>query len=237
MVYPLSHLYVSSQILGHMDTSLALGSVLPDVLVGSGVVWRKAHHSTGRPFREHLVTPSLRVGAALHGIDLPGLDYDSDVSFGEGRGYAYQKAVHIEEDLLRLGVEPEHALWRGHNFVEMAIEIELNRHHSHLWQYLNEGQQDPALMTQITQLAESLEATRPEAATAVLDRFLNIRGEQERLARDYAAKLNRIYSLALEPDQIEQVIAKIAVIIASDYRDFLDRSIHRIRQALADSPF
>ncbi|NLL17616.1 MAG: hypothetical protein GX262_01165 [Clostridia bacterium] len=234
-MYPLSHIYVSSQILDEMDASLALGSVLPDVLVGTGILWRKAHHSTGEPFQEHLHSPSLRIGAALHGIDLPGLDFFSDVSYAEGKGYAYQKAVHIKQDIMKLGVKQEHALWRGHNFVEMAIEIALNNQHSQFWRYLEQGQQDDNLMAQIARLAIELEATQPDAAPLVLDRFLTIRGQKKDLAQDYATKLNRIYSLAVEPAQCETIITKAMELIEPDYRQFLNSSIRTIQLALADS--
>jgi hypothetical protein len=234
-MYPLSHIYVSSKILDEMDASLALGSVLPDVLVGTGILWREAHHSTRAPFEEHLHSPFLRIGAALHGIDLPGLDFFSDVSYAEGKGYAYQKAVHIEEDIINLGVNQEHALWRGHNFVEMAIEVTLNEQHSQFWQYLKQGQQDENLMAQITRLANELEANQPDVAPLVLDRFLTIRGQKENLAKDYATKLNRIYSLTIEPSQCENIITKAMELIETDYRQFLDNSIQTIQLALANS--
>lgn len=233
-MYPLSHIYVSGEVLAEMDASLALGSVLPDILVGSGIIWREAHHSTRDPFREHLISPLLQIGAALHGIDLPGLDYFSDVSYQGDKGYAYQKAVHIEEDIVNLGVQQEHALWRGHNFVEMAIEIILNEEHSHLWQYLHESRQNEHLIAQVTRLAQKLEATYPDAAPLVLDRFLTIKGQKKNLAQDYAAKLNRIYSLTIEPKECETIITKTMELIKLDYRTFLDNSIHTIQQAMND---
>lgn len=234
-MYPLSHIYVSYQILDEMDASLALGSVLPDVLVGSGIIWREAHHSTGAPFREHLQSSLLRIGAALHGIDLPGLDFFSDVSYGEGKGYAYQKAVHIEQDILDLGVTKEHALWRGHNFIEMAIEIMLNEEHSQFWHYLEQAQQAENLLSQTARLAHELGATRPEAASMVLERFLTIRGQKKDLAQDYATKLSKIYSLAVEPKQCETIITKAMELIEPDYREFLDSSIRSIQLALIDN--
>jgi len=232
-MYPLSHIYVSYCALNQMDPPTALGSVLPDILVGTGIPWRKAHRSTEAPFQQYLISPALRLGAALHGIDLPGLDYFSDISYRNGKGYAYQKATFIEKDVIALGVQPEHAAWRGHNFIEMAMEIKLSRQHPQLWQYLEEAQNGTNLLGQVEELARALEATYPERVPQVLQRFLTIRGKEEALARDYANKLNNFYSLSIDPAACQTIIAKCLDIIEADCQSFLSEAIDALRQGLA----
>lgn len=234
-MYPLSHIYVSYRTLNQMDPPTALGSVLPDILVGTGIPWRKAHHSTEAPFQEHLISPALRLGAALHGIDLPGLDYFSDISYQNGKGYAYQKAALIESDVKEIGVQPDHALWRGHNFIEMAIEIELSQQHPELWQYLFEAQGNDNLHHQVRMLADSLGATRPELAPQVLNRFLTIQGQVDSLAQDYARKLSNFYSLSIDPAKCKTIITKSMAIVQENYQEFLANSISAIQQALEKS--
>lgn len=231
-MYPLSHIYVSYCALNHMDPPTALGSVLPDILVGTGIAWRKAHRATEAPFQKHLLSPALRLGAALHGIDLPGLDYFSDISYRNSKGYAYQKAVLIEKDVVELGVQPDHAAWRGHNFIEMAIEITLSQQFPHLWQYLFEAQNGAHLLCQVEELARALEATHPEKVPQVLQRFLDIQGKEDALARDYATKLNNFYALSIEPAACKAIIAKSLDIIEADYQTFLTEAIAAIRQVL-----
>lgn len=236
-MYPLSHIYVSYRTLNQMNPPTALGSVLPDILVGTGIPWRKAHHSTEALFQECLTIPSLRLGAALHGIDLPGLDFYSDVSYQNGKGYAYQKASLIEHDVVGLGIEPDHALWRGHNFIEMAIEIQLSEKYPELWQYLFEAQKDDHLHNQIRRLANSLGATRPEFAPRVLNRFLTIQGQIDSLAQDYASKLSNFYSMSVDPAQCKTIITKSIAIVQEDYQEFLTSSISAIQQAIEKSSF
>lgn len=235
-MYPLSHIYVSYRALNQMDSHTALGSVLPDILVGTGIPWRKAHHSTKAPFQEHLTSPSLRLGAALHGIDLPGLDYFSDISYQNGKGYAYQKASLIENDVMEMGVQPDHALWRGHNFIEMAIEIKLSQQHPELWQYLFEAQKNDNLHNQVSMLANSLGATHPELAPQVLNRFLTLQGQVDSLAQDYAKKLSNFYSLPVDPTNCKTIITKSMAIVQEDYQEFLANSINAIQQAIEKSP-
>ncbi|HHW06427.1 MAG TPA: hypothetical protein GXX34_02655 [Clostridia bacterium] len=232
-MYPLSHIYVSYCTLNEMDAPTALGSVLPDILVGTGILWRKAHRSTEAPFREHLTSPALRLGAVLHGIDLPGLDYFSDIAYQNGRGYAYQKAALIEQDVVALGVHPDHALWRGHNFIEMAIEIRLSQQYPQLWEHLFEAQNGTNLLSQVEKLACALEASHPDRAPLVLQRFLTIQGNEDALAQDYAAKLNNFYSLSLTPADCQAIIGKSLHIIESDYHVFLTHCITAIQQSLA----
>lgn len=236
-MYPLSHLYVSLRVMETINPSLALGSILPDMLVGAGLEWDNAH----RVFQNPLSAPEaaslpLMVGASLHGIGLPGLDYYSDISFEQGEGYAFQKAVFIEEDIANLGVNPDHAIWRGHNFVEMAIEIELHQNHQELWSYLDQASKDNRLLNEVNDLSKSLEAPRPHITPLVLERFLAIRGEKRTLTKDYADKLNQIYSLSIEPKEIEGIVNKAFSFIQEDYEDFLEKAIGKIKISLEQSP-
>lgn len=227
-MYPLTHLYVAQQVLGYLNMASALGSILPDVLTGAGLKWQQAHN-----FKDFdgLELDLIR-GDLIHGSYLPGLDYYSDCAYKGREGFAFQNALYLRQDLLELGLPKEHILWRGHNFIEMAIETNLNKTHSHLWSYLEEASLDPNLKDQVYNVIAHYNLDNPRILDLTLERFLGIRGQEELLAQDYTHKLNKIYQLNLNPEACLRVIHKSQEIISEHYQNFLNYCIQQISQDL-----
>lgn len=222
-MYPLTHLYVTKQVLGKLTPALALGSVLPDVLVGVGMHWKEAHSQKSLPHQE------LLLGNLIHGISLPGLDYYSDCSYQGQEGYAFQYAHHLKNDLAHLGVPKEHTLWRGHNFIEMAIEVMLNQTESNLWQQLELSFHDVELKKIIYSFLHQNNYNKDHLVDLVLTRFLNIRGKIDRLASDYAKKLNNIYHLQLSAADCQKLTLKSKELIINHYKLFIKECCQQIK--------
>lgn len=227
-MYPLTHLYVTQQVLGYLNKASALGSILPDILTGAGQKWQQAHNFKVLDGLE----PDIIRGDLIHGSYLPGLDYYSDCAYMGREGFAFQHAVYLRQELLELELPKEHILWRGHNFIEMAVEINLNKIHNHLWSYLEEASTDLALKKQIYQVMVYYNLDNPNSLDSTLTRFLSIRGQEELLAEDYAQKLNKIYQLNLTAENCLQIIGKSQEIVAEHYQNFLNYCIQQISQDL-----
>jgi hypothetical protein len=229
-MYPLTHLYVTEQVLGSLNPALALGSILPDILVGAGLTWKEAHNHSFKKLPD--TNRDLMLGDLIHGSFLPGLDYYSDCAYEDKEGYAFQNAVHLCTDLVRLGIPQEHALWRGHNFIEMAIETMLNETNSYLWCELEKAFHQQELKSEVYSIIAGCNLHKPGIVDLILQRFLEIRGKKECLAADYARKLNNIYRLGLSAEKCLALIAKSQELITPHFRKFLNNCVDWIAKDL-----
>lgn len=226
-MYPLTHLYVTKNVLGELSSALALGSVLPDILTSVGMKWKEAHSQEVIPHQEMLL------GNLIHGINLPGLDYYSDCAFGEQEGFAFQYATNLVHDLTKLGIPMEHSLWRGHNFVEMAVEVRLNENENELWQELELAAADEQLKSVIYDFLSNQGFKEAHLVNQALDRFLSIRGRLDKLAEDYAKKLSSIYQIQIDSASCEKLILKSQDLINGNYKVFLEKCCQQINQDIA----
>ena len=227
-MYPLTHLYFTKNVLGRLSSALALGSVLPDILTSVGMKWKEAHSQNIFPHKEMLL------GNLIHGINLPGLDYYSDCAFEGQEGFAFQYAKHLEMDLTELGIPKEHSIWRGHNFIEMAIEVRLNQtEESELWKNLELASQDENLKAIIYDFLSEHNYNEIHLVDLALERFLTLRGNLDKLAIDYAKKLSAIYQLHIDPKNCQDLILKAQTLINGHYKSFLEKCCDQIKQDIA----
>jgi len=228
-MYPLTHLYFTKNVLGELSSALALGSVLPDILTSVGMKWKEAHSLNIFPHKEMLL------GNLIHGISLPGLDYYSDCAFEEREGFAFQYAKHLEIDLTQLGIPKEHSLWRGHNFVEMAIEVKLNQTEAcELWKDLDLASQDENLKAIVYNFLNERDYKEIHLIDLALERFLTLRGKPDMLALDYTKKLSAIYQLAIDPKSCQDLISKAQTLINGHYKLFLEKCCAQIKQDIVN---
>jgi hypothetical protein len=105
-----------------------LGGILPDLVSAMGLD-RNYGHQMGKEFyfwcKENADDAlAFAYGAWLHGADPVGLDYYADECWHGGNGWCFQKCVPYMDMVERAcNIPPKWALWKGHNFVEMAMEL------------------------------------------------------------------------------------------------------------------
>lgn len=227
-MFPLTHLYMNRRILGRMNPPLALGSVLPDVLSSLGMPWEESHRMKPCCLALH---PEVRLGDSLHGIGLPGLDYYTDRCFLGGPGYAFRKAGAITPRMAALGLPERDLIWRGHNQVEMAIEVSLGRTHRHLFSCLQEAREDRELLEHTSLVLEEAYGVRGDIA-AVLDSFILMNADSASLGSYYSGKLNRIYRLETTGGQIREIIRAAWQEVRPDHLHFLNYCQERITSSL-----
>ncbi len=229
-MFPLTHLYVNQEVTGTMTPELALGSVLPDILAGLGISWDRSHAlkpCEGWPL-------DIQRGDALHGVGLPGLDHFTDQSWNKGPGYAFSKARHIADRMKGLGLPDSDLIWRGHNQVEMAIEIQIGHTHRQLFRHLKAAHEDRALLRVVEQKIRSLYGVTG-AISPLIAHFLHLNADPDVLSAQYARRLNQHYRLEITPGQISEMIDAAWDVIRHDYKDFLSDCIGRLRETVANS--
>ncbi len=226
-MFPLTHLYVNQIILGSMNPMQAIGSVLPDLLAYSGIAWERAHS-----LKDEATLPcDVYIADALHGVGLPGLDYYTDKSYRQGDGYAFYKARYIKDALLTLGVPEGDCLWRGHNIIEMAIEVNIKNTTRMTFAPLRKANLETAL---ITTLEQSLTASmgQPVDLSTPLSLFVSLDGDQKILSDHYSIKLNQAYKTDISGDSIHSLIEQAQSYISKDYLNFLEDCVTRMENHL-----
>ncbi|MHB1167070.1 MAG: zinc dependent phospholipase C family protein [Carboxydocellales bacterium] len=136
-MFPLTHIYFAEKIwklvpeLPYDSSLLALGCTFPDVVVAGFLEHGHTHQQTNRMvefFKSRApVQLTFALGVLTHGSAPPGLDYYGDEQYLDyERGYCFEKARPIINDVIACCRIPEElGWWKAHNFIEMAIEIEL----------------------------------------------------------------------------------------------------------------
>ncbi len=226
-MFPLTHLYVNQIILGNLSPEMALGSVLPDLLTSNGVDWALAH----RMKLHYHLSQDIIYGDALHGSELPGLDYYTDKNYKHDQGYAFYKAKYIKENLIHLGIPEQDALWRGHNIIEMAVEVNIRNRTDTSYQTLLQMLGHRDLLRSIEQNL-SLHLEQPINLEKGIALFAAQDGQQKKLADYFTRKINSHHGLLLLPQNIEHLIDQAQTIIERDYMSFLEICIQKMTDHL-----
>lgn len=134
-MFPQTHVYFAEKVLGRRSDAITLGSIFPDILVGTGIDHKRAH-SLGLElltmFHDSGELKDFALGVATHGISPRGLDYFGDEKYpGYELGYCFEKGRPLVARTIEACNLPERmGLWKAHNIVEMGIEMKIsNRDH------------------------------------------------------------------------------------------------------------
>lgn len=141
-MFPLAHNYMTGRILAAAPGPFAVdfsaadkrlmlaGSILPDFVAGMGLD-RNFWHSCGADFYRFAVrqlpeAAPLALGVWLHGIDGCGFDTYADEVWQGKMGWCFLKCLpYIPDAVLACNLPRPYALWKAHNLVEMAAELEV----------------------------------------------------------------------------------------------------------------
>lgn len=129
-MFPQTHVYFAGIVLDKMNDEVALGSVLPDMVIGSGVSRDISHNSGVELFDFLRPREGLRdfaLANVTHGVTPDGLDYYGDEKNPPfERGYCFEKGRSlVEETIKACNIPPEMGWWKAHNIVEMGIEMRI----------------------------------------------------------------------------------------------------------------
>ena len=155
-MYPLAHLYFMEFSFKKLDDAAILGSIFPDLVILSGLSWKKSH-SLGTEIRRHFQDSGeeksrFSLGVVSHGIEPRGLDYYSDEKYEDfERGYCYEKARPLVGAVIEAcGLSSNDGWWKAHNFIEMGIELYVNKQRPDLISQLQTAFSNLALIDSIT---------------------------------------------------------------------------------------
>lgn len=226
-MFPLTHLHVNRCVWGALDPEQALGSVLPDLLTSNRIAWHEAH-AIKRP---SLLPRNVFLSDAMHGTGLPGLDFYTDQSYRNGPGYAFEKAKPLQDTLYALGLPWKDTLWRGHNIVEMAIEIMIGERNRSLYAPLRRNLEHRSVLDAVEDSLSRAVDSPLDLATP-LSLFLSLDAQATIMSSHYADKLNAHYHTCIRSAEIETLVTQAKGMVGDDYEPFLCDCVRLMRQSL-----
>jgi hypothetical protein len=215
-MFPLAHNYMSERIMtaapGPFATDfspferrlLLVGSILPDFVAGMGLD-RNYWHYSGAEFYHYVVKncpekSALALGIWLHGNDGCGFDTFADEVWEGKMGWCFLKCLpYIPDAVLACNLPREFALWKAHNLVEMAAELEIAAARPHLGQQLMSAIHDEETMQTITDVFAAYANAKADNIRRVLQtmdqRFSILEVSPEDSARKYLQQLERRHNI------------------------------------------
>jgi len=205
VIFPLAHLYFAKKVVGQFHPLLALGGTFPDLGKGMGLDRNQAH-AAGTDFYTWCLkhAPELipaAQGMIIHGVDPKGVDFYADEHWGtKERGWCFQQIEPFVPQVIKACAIPsEWGLWKGHNFVEMAMELVVQEVEPSLPEKMLTAAQDPVAKAALTQGVKHCFGLQEERVQSMFDLLPVIFSLEEvtarSLAEHYKENLIRMYNI------------------------------------------
>ena len=245
-MFPLTHAYAIGRLVVEAGPLHLLGAIFPDAVLVNGLRWEQTHQAgaalhaylaehypAGRPFA---------VGVISHGVSPQGLDYYGDQRYGPfERGYCFEEARPYAARVAAICRLPASmGLWKGHNFVEMALEWLLAQRDPALGRRVRQVLQEPAGLEELSPhleaffgpagspLGESLpamlpflalEPLTPQALAERYQRQVRLKHGVETIDVPAAAAMIEEIAAAIQPRCwafLEDVLGRIAAMLQQE---------------------
>lgn len=129
-MFPLSHVYISTEASGKRNDAIVIGSAIPDMAWISPFLKNRLHNEPGEFWKfikdNHPQLIDVALGLKLHSPISGGADYYSD---DDKVGYAKVMGKNISADVADIfAIENDYsALNFAHNFIEAAIDLNIQK--------------------------------------------------------------------------------------------------------------
>lgn len=183
---------------------MLVGSILPDFVAGMGLE-RDFWHEQGAEFyaftAQHMPEAvPLALGVWLHGIDGCGFDTYADEVWQGKLGWCFLKCLpYVPDAVIACNLPREYALWKSHNLVEMAAELEVAAHYPDLGRDLLTAIHDEEVMQMICRTLGEFAGADEKRVCPILQtmeqRFSILNVSAEDCAEKYLAQLQRRHGI------------------------------------------
>lgn len=215
-MFPLAHIYMTDRILSAAPGPFArdfddyerrllyVGSILPDFVGGMGLS-RDYWHGHGAAFYDFMLRrrpadAALALGVWLHGIDGCGFDTYADEAWYSPLGWCFLRCLpYIPQAMAACGLPREYALWKSHNLVELAAELEVASLRPELGEMLMLAIHDNRVMQTVIDSLAAFDGGQEQNIRRVLqtldERFSILNVTPEDCAAKYLSQLKRRHGI------------------------------------------
>ncbi len=231
-MFPLTHLYFADKLWHRVpglpyDASLiALGCTFPDIVMAGLLEHPQTHRGVGNLvnfFQEQ--APELlpfALGVLTHGSEPKGLDYYGDEKYQTyERGYCFEKAKPLVADVVKYCNLPDkYGWWKAHNFIEMAIEIELGELRPDLQQRLYNAYQDTGMIQRVSEILQEYFQKPIQEIVSSINFFAKFIAREAinttELAEKYCLQMTS-NALIVDTNGVEATINHARILVKADF--------------------
>jgi len=231
-MFPITHIWFGEQVLGELDNQSVLGAIFPDMVISGCLEYNTTHKSGWKLYEfiknNHPQYLGFARGTLTHGVDPKGLDYYGDEKFKSlEMGYCFQKAVGVTERVIKSCNIPESfGLWKAHNFIEMAIELEIYNRYPLAHEKMKKAMMDLEMIKKLCPVLEEFYGLSNGSVNGIIEHFgtfveLN-QPSSETLAKKYDLQMKRRHNISINTEKSRVIIEDCRPIISVDMFDFFD---------------
>lgn len=242
-MYPLTHVYFSQMLLGRVSDAATLGSLFPDMAIGSKLNHTQAH-SLGLVMQKLLQSDQeladFARGVISHGMMPRGLDYFGDEKYpGCERGYCFEKGRPLVDDtIVACNLPPRMGWWKAHNIIEMGIEIKIGAGEDY-GQLIHRAFRNKELIARLGPILASLTGYSEHWLQSRIDGFANyieiFATTPEALARRYRIQMQARHQIEINVPQVAGLIERAMDLVKIDLEQFFlftrDQVARELREA------
>ena len=238
-MFPLSHVYVSTKVMGRKSHLLVFGSILPDVSWSSrSAIGRDQIHYAPKKFYEFVIEnfPDLKdlgIGVRLHSQIDKGADYYSD---DEMVGFAKIEGKKIQEEVAKLLdiQDPVASLVVAHNFIEAGVDLNVRENFLDVWELYKRVMAEVDLKSISQCLAKYLDL-KENIVLDELNEFCQFVSPQhlstlESMVQGMVVPMGKVrWNKEVDAKAAEEILKKAKQIVENRFREFLDGAADQMK--------
>ncbi|MCA1553293.1 MAG: hypothetical protein LC737_02835 [Chloroflexi bacterium] len=241
-MFPLSHVYVSTTVLGKQSKLLVLGSVLPDIAWFTQKFRGAQIHDAPQAFADFVQfnrpdLADLALGVLLHCPSSKGADFYSD---DDTTGYAKVEGRKLSADVARLAQieDGQTSVVLAHNLVEAAVDLHLAETTPQLLSVYRDAIVSDMVEDMATCVAGYLE-TDPAVVEPELRAYFAALGPDHLMSPGLIAQhiavplLSAATQYSVDPSGTVALIEQAHALTRPTYREFLDSTVRQMRTDFA----
>ena len=231
-MFPVTHIWFAERVLGELNNQSALGTIFPDMVILGCLEYDTTHKSGWKLLdflgKDHPEFLGFARGILTHGVNPKGLDYYSDEKYKDlDEGYCFQKAREIEKRVIESCNIPEKmGLWKAHNFIEMAVELEIHRKYPSANKKMKAAMKDMQVIDNICPILDKYYDLKNGTMKSCVEHFGAFveleRPTAESLAVKYDFQMYQKHGIHINILKSRDIIDDCRQIISSDMFDFFD---------------
>ena len=240
-MFPITHIWFSKKVLGYINHLTILGAVFPDPFASKYLTYDDTH-KCGWAFFDYIIKGKQELSdfakaVVTHTVSPKGLDYYADEQYEGSEGYCFQKAVVIVDDVINAcNIPIEYGLWKAHNFIEMAVEVEILINNQWIIQSFSEALYDIDITNTLESFVElyfNLEPCSMKNAFKRLESFVKITGTTSYdFALQYDLVMQRRHGINIDVGKSSKIIEICREIINEDFTGFINDVEHKVKNTL-----
>ncbi len=240
-MFPITHIWFSNMVLGYTNHLTILGAIFPDACVSKHLT-HDITHKCDWTFFDYIMEEKQELSdfakaVVTHTILPKGLDYYCDEQYMGSNGYCFQKAVLIVDDVVdACNLPAEYGLWKAHNFIEMAVELEVIKKNPWASQLFSEALCDEYSIKTLESVIESYFGLIPGSMKNSFKRFESFAGITEtnsyKLAMQYDFNMQKRHGINIDIGKSSKIIEVCRHIIKKDFMEFISIAEDRVKNML-----